>query len=305
MFSFMFEQPKLGHRAAFEKLARDTGTRSCQYAFPAVYSLREKYDTELCLTDNAVFLRSLSRTPERVDYFAPLCPADRFADALACVEQFAAAEGRPYAFFGLTADQAAALDMYAPGRYRIIEDRDWAEYLYDVQPLATLAGSALKQKRKEAHQCRNHLGDRLTVEPLQAQHADEVLSFQHKWLAVHDETGEDASLAGENWAIEIAMAEYEALGLSGVIVRIDGEIAGYSYGCVIGRDTYDILVQKAAAEVKFLYRVVFQESVRLCAQDFRYVNAEEDIGIAGLRALKLSYRPAFLLEKYRAEVIEA
>lgn len=305
MFPLTFEQPKISQRAAFEKLAYDTVTRSCQYAFPAIYSLREKYDTELYLTGNAAFLRSLSRTPGRVDYFAPLCPADRFADALTCIEQFAAADGRPYAFFGLTAEQAAALDTYVPRRYRITEDRDWAEYLYDVQPLATLEGSGLKQKRKEARQCRNHLGDRLTVEPLQAQHTDEVLSFQHKWLAAHDETGEDASLAGENRAIEIAMAEYDALGLSGVIVRIDGEIAGYSYGCAIGRDTYDILVQKADAEVKFLYRVVFQESVRLCAQGFRYINAEEDIGIAGLRALKLSYRPAFLLGKYRAEVVEA
>lgn len=304
MYSFLFSQPQLAQRAAFEQLARDAATCSCQYAFAAVYTLREKYGTELCLTQDAVFLRSLSRMEGKIAYFAPLCAPDRFSEALSAVERFAASAGRPYSFFGLTAEQAAALQAVAPGRYRLTNDRDWAEYLYDTEPLATLEGSALKQKRKEARQCRNRLEGRLTVEPLLAQHADEVLAFQKQWLRGHDETGEDASLAGENRAIECAMAEYDALGLTGVLLRIDGAVAGYSYGCAVGPETYDILVQKASEE-KFLYRVVFQECVRCCAQQYRYVNAEEDIGIEGLRALKLSYRPAFLLEKYRAEVVSA
>ena len=304
MYSLTFEQPKLTQRAAFEQLVRDAGTCSCQYAFAAIYCLQEKYGTEVCLSDGAAFLRSLSRTAGRVEYFAPLCAPERFADALAAVERFAAADGRPYGFFGLTAEQAATLEALASGRYRLTADRDWAEYLYDTVPLATLEGSALKQKRKEARQCRTALDGRLTVEPLLASHADEVLEFQRKWMQVHDPAGEDVSLAGENRSIELALADYDALGLTGVLLRIDGAVAGYSYGCAIGCDTYDILVQKAA-DVKYLYRVVFQESVIHCAQDFRYINAEEDIGIPGLRLLKLSYRPALLLEKFRAEVVVA
>lgn len=299
----IFKKPGLGMRAAFEGLARQVGTQSCQYAFAAVYCLQEKYGTELCMTDDAAFLRSLSRTPGRVDYFAPLCAAERFADALAALERFAQADGRPYEFFGLTGAQASVLEAQAPGRYRMTADRDWAEYLYDSQPLATLEGAGLKQKRKEARQCWKTLGDRLTIEPLCAAHADEVLAFQRTWMAAHDAAGEDASLAGEDRAIAVALEHFDALGLSGIVARIDGAVAGYSYGCPVGCDTYDILVQKASAQ-RFLYRVVFQECVCRCAQGFRYVNAEEDIGIPGLRALKLSYHPALLLEKYRAEVMD-
>lgn len=299
MFHLAFQKPDIGMRAAFEQLARQANTCSCQFAFPAVYCLQEKYGTELCLTEDAAFIRSLKRTAGRVEYFPPLVTGDGFARAVAAVERYAAEEGVPYAFFGLAQEQADMLSASSI-RYRIEEDRDWAEYLYDTQPLATLEGSELKQKRKEARHCRNEYGEHLTVEPLHMGNLADALAFQREWMAVHDAQEEDTSLEGEDRAIQIAMAHFDALGLSGVLLRLDGRTVGYSYGCPVGRETYDILVQKAAPDVKFLYRVVFQESVRRCAMAYRYVNAEEDIGIPGLRALKLSYRPAFLLNKFRA-----
>lgn len=301
LYQLTFTRPEIGMRSEFERIARDVETRSCQYAFAAVYCLQEKYNTEICISGDTIFLRSLSRSAGRIDYFAPLCRVDQLPAATQAIEQLAEQEGKPYAFFGLTAPQAAVLETCAPGRYRMTADRDWAEYLYDRQLLATLEGSALKQKRKEARWCRSKWGERLTVEPLCAHHMDEVMIFQQRWMQAHDRHGEDSSLAGENRAIAIAMEHYDALGLTGVLLRIDGRAAGYSYGCPVGGNTYDILVQKAGAE-RFLYRVLFQECVQRCAQPYRYVNAEEDIGIPGLRALKLSYRPAFLIEKYRAEV---
>ena len=306
MFQFDFQKPDIGMRAGFEQLARQAGTCSCQFAFPAVFCLQEKYGTELCLTDGAAFMRSRRRTAGRTDYFPPLTAGDGFARALCALVQYAGASGEPYALFGLTQEQAAALEAL-PVRFRVEEDRDWAEYLYDARPLATLEGAALKQKRKEARHCRTACGDRLTVETLGGENLADALAFQREWMAAHDAEGTDRSLAGEDAAIRTAMAHYDALGLSGVLLRLDGRAVGYSYGCPVGADTYDILVQKAAPEVKFLYRVVFQETVQRCAADCRYINAEEDIGIPGLRALKLSYRPAFLLQKFRAipEVSEA
>ena len=51
---------------------------------------------------------------------------------------------------------------------------------------------------------------------------------------------------------------------------------------------------------RLIYRVIRQESARLNLEGFQYVNFEEDIGVPGLRQLKESYGPAFLIEKYIA-----
>ena len=43
--------------------------------------------------------------------------------------------------------------------------------------------------------------------------------------------------------------------------------------------------------------MINQQFVEHEAQDFLYVNREEDTGSEGLRKAKLSYRPAFLVNK--------
>lgn len=253
------------------------------------------------MENDVLFMRSHCRTPGRMDYFAPLCAKEKFAENVTAVDAFAKAEGVPYAFFGLTEQEAAALQEAAPGRYHLEEQRDWAEYIYDTQPLATLEGSGLKQKRKDARICRKAYGDRLTTEALDTHNTAEAWAFQQKWYDYHQkDNGAEVQLKGEHQAISCALTHYAALGLTGVLLRLDGQVVGYSYGCPIGAQTYDILVQKAAPDIKYLYRVVFQDTVQRCAMDFDLVNAEEDIGLDGLRRLKLSYRPALLLRKFNA-----
>nr|MCR4924031.1 hypothetical protein [Lachnospiraceae bacterium] len=63
-------------------------------------------------------------------------------------------------------------------------------------------------------------------------------------------------------------------------------------------DYYDVLIEKGDRAFPGLYRVIRQESTLLNVSSFKYVNFEEDVGVPGLRRLKESYGPAFLIEKY-------
>ena len=56
-------------------------------------------------------------------------------------------------------------------------------------------------------------------------------------------------------------------------------------------------IEKAYADVEGAYTMINQQFVQHACQDYRYVNREDDAGMEGLRKAKLSYRPAFLVEK--------
>jgi len=60
-------------------------------------------------------------------------------------------------------------------------------------------------------------------------------------------------------------------------------------------------IEKANGEINGLYTYLRQLLIKDIFSDFKYVNAEEDIGSEGLRKSKLSYKPLYLFEKFNIE----
>ena len=55
--------------------------------------------------------------------------------------------------------------------------------------------------------------------------------------------------------------------------------------------------EKAYADVQGAYTMINQQFVEHECMNYKYVNREDDTGAEGLRKAKLSYRPAFMVEK--------
>lgn len=63
-----------------------------------------------------------------------------------------------------------------------------------------------------------------------------------------------------------------------------------------------IHIEKADSQYRGIYQAINQQVLEHCFSHCVWVNREEDLGIEGLRKAKLSYQPAFLLEKFRATI---
>lgn len=291
-----FQEIELPDKQRIERHLKNVDIQSCQYSFANLFSLKEKYGTEVCVEDDALYIRQLNRKLDgKIAYFFPIC-SSKPDDKLQRVFKTAELESHEFYFFGV-------FDQHRKHLYDFSLDQspDWNEYIYDSKRIFDLKGTALSKIRRGINQFWDLYGDAVEIEKITLNHIAEIKDFQQKW---HDEsllqTSLPASLEEENRAIDLALSHFEELDLSGVVLKHDGVVEGYCYGSVVRNDTFDVIVQKANKNYRHIYKVLFKELLRTYKDDIQWTNMEEDIGIKGLRQLKRSYKPDCQLVKYTA-----
>ncbi|MBQ9348240.1 MAG: DUF2156 domain-containing protein, partial [Oscillibacter sp.] len=203
-------------------------------------------------------------------------------------------------FHTLTERAAAALEEALPGRFEFREDRDLAEYVYRTESMATFSGIRLKKRRNEVNSFWSRYAERAAVTRISSADFADMLAYEYIWLRENSETHDSGALEREARMVEKQLRHFDELHLSGVILRIDEEVHGFSYGTALSESCYDAIAEKGDRAVLNVYKVLRQESVKQCAMEYPYVNLEEDVGVQGLRDLKNAYQPEYLLHKYIA-----
>lgn len=202
---------------------------------------------------------------------------------------------------GISEKQKEALEKACPGCFSFEENRDNAEYIYEAESLATLAGRKLHGKRNHCTRFEKEQPDWHT-EDLKPEHFSDCIALVERWEAGHSDDGAGMQQA-ELSALRKAFDGFEALGMDGIILYAGDSPVAFSIGERVGRDCFDVHFEKADVEVNGAYPVVNREFVRRLLEkypDLRLINREEDMGLENLRKAKESYRPSLLLNKYTA-----
>ena len=275
------------------------GEGSCQHSPISMWSLAEKYGDEVCIEDDILYVLRKNKCNDlfRV-YLAPLGANVR--KGFNRIMEDAKFYGKRVKFVTLTKGYADALSNFYSDEFKINEDRDLAEYMYSTERMASFSGRSLKKRRSEVNTFWNMYGEHATVTQIQPADHEDILKFENKWLKQNTHTHDMESLYREARMIKNQLEHFDDFGLSGIVLRIDGQVYGFGYGVKLSDTHYDAIIEKGDREIPHIYKVLRQESVKQCATDCAYVNMEEDIGIEGLRALKMAYKPEYLLSKYIA-----
>lgn len=183
--------------------------------------------------------------------------------------------------------------------YEIEEHTKFFDYIYDAQSLITLKGKKLAAKR-------NHINAFLAdgtwyTEKITDAHRELLIEFNKKWCENRCEKSGDY-LHHELCAAEIALNNFEALGLSGLMLYKNGELVAYSYGEPINDDTFCVHVEKADINVRGAYQMINREFARAFCDGYKYINREDDAGDEGVRRAKLSYYPTETGRKFKAKI---
>lgn len=177
------------------------------------------------------------------------------------------------------------------------------DYIYRTSDLIELRGNNYKTKRGEINQfVRNHPHHRL--EALQPHHWQGMRELLSQWMheRMQHLTGTAvadfiASVELERQGIERALTHYDALGLQGLCLLIDGRVEGFTIGERINDQVASILIEKTNFAIPGAAQYLFREFTKTFA-DCSYINVGDDLGLENMRRVKMSYRPVLFGEKF-------
>ena len=258
--------------------------------FTNAFVWQDLYNIRYTIYDG--FLILTGRCPEMGDYYVFPVGTGDIRSPLHMMDEHYRAMGREYTLRCLTKEQTALVEDAMPGHFEFKHSRGSDDYIYEIDKMIALTGKKYNSKR-------NHLNRFLRT-----------YDYTYHKITTTDDIvrcldaacrltilREDENLEDELASLGRMFDNYTSLGLTGAYIEIDGQIAAVTVGEAHHEDVL-IHVEKGDIQYHGIYPAINQLFLKNEWQGYRYVNREEDLGLENLRKAKLSYHPAFLLEKY-------
>ncbi|MBR2879379.1 MAG: DUF2156 domain-containing protein [Oscillospiraceae bacterium] len=292
-----FQPLSIGDKKTVDAVSAVENSRSADFVFGNMFLWNDKYRQSICISEGRLYVRAEG---EHVPIFPfPIGNGD-LGEAIEKLLAYTREQGYSLVLRGVELHHKEQLEALFPGRFSFVHDRDYDDYIYSAEKLATLAG-------KKLHGKRNHINrfeatyPNCHFEPLRKEHFPLCRELLDLW---EKEVNDGEHLVGnERQAIELAFENFEALSLMGGVLFVGEKLVAFTLGEVISSDCFNVHFEKADADTEGAYPMINREFVRYILKEYphiSYVNREDDMGLDNLRKSKLSYRPEIILEKYSA-----
>ncbi len=269
-----FHKPEIEDKPWVDACFSHVGSMNCEYTFGNLFSWSTTYKTEICRFKD--FLITRWQGDMGILYSVPLGEGN-FTEAVNEMIQDALSNGNIPTIYGITAAYLPMLQEAFMGKFTYKSDDGFNDYIYSVEKMASLSG-------KKYHGKRNHISNfkknnpTWIFEKISEKNIPECISFHKQWIENRDADDEDYSFEFES--VLKAFENFDALGLVGGLIRVDGEVVAYTLGepqmngqCFVSH------YEKARADIQGAYPIINQEFTKNCLMDYEYVNREEDLGL--------------------------
>jgi len=174
----------------------------------------------------------------------------------------------------------------------ISDDRENFDYLYLRSELAALSGKKFHKKKNLVNAFMkawpNH--EQRLLEPELIPDAREILN---KWK---EDRGDDADYIPSKESLDM----FSDFDMRGAIYYINGKPVAYCLGeGVAGGTIFCIHFEKGLEQYKGIYQYMNQAFAASLDSGYTYINREQDLGNAGLRQAKMTYRPVAFVKKFK------
>lgn len=294
-----FDKLNLNQKEPLNRYLLKADKQSCEYSFANLFLWGRKK-----VAEQDGFLLLESQFDRKNVYIFPVGTGD-LKTALDALIHDAQMRGICCCLAALTEEECRLVEQLYPGKFCFYCDRDSYDYVYAIDDLADLKGRKFQKKRNHLNRFRQEHPE---AEILPLDERTRVAAFQlaEQWYHDHCAADPDHDHHLEHDALHRAFAFYPQLGMEGVVLMEKGKILAFAMGSRLNHDTFDIHFEKAL-DIDGAYAAInqgFASYLREKYPDVKWLNREDDMGIAGLRKAKLSYCPHHMVEKCWAELQE-
>ncbi|MDB5100421.1 MAG: hypothetical protein JWM80_4842 [Cyanobacteria bacterium RYN_339] len=169
------------------------------------------------------------------------------------------------------------------------------EYIYDNQAIAEMAGGLYSRKRESVSKFKRTYPDH-AFRVLGEADADDCLALTETW---RQQKGSNASIDYEFESIQLALSQFDALGLSGLGLYVEGRLVAYDIFSGGVGTLASCSYEKYDRDIRDCVPALRQAiGKHLLEAGFTHMNFARDIDDDGLRASKSSYHPAYKLRQF-------
>lgn len=287
-------------RALAPLLAMST-SRTCDFTLGGMIMWADYFNYDMAIYRDTLFVRGV--TEDDISHTAFSMPVGKMPlrESLDMIRAYCSLHNIRPELSAVPEDRL--LEILDAGPAEATELTDWADYLYEIEPMSTFAGKKLSKKRNHVHRFAADNPDAI-FRPITAADADALIEMTHR---LHPSLNKSLTADYELIkTVEVIRSIDHLPGFYGALLEVPGMgIASYTIGEPIG-DTLYAHIEKIDHEFNGAGETV---SSRFCAMmkerfpGLRYVNREEDTGDPGLRKAKQDYHPAALLRKYNVTLL--
>ncbi len=265
-------------------------SRNCDYTIGVVYMWRDFFHTEYAIDDNMLYLR-MRDDKGNIFHLIPIGPND----TLTALKKLCPGCDCALRFSAVTEEQIPLLKEAFGAPDEIIEDRRWADYIYEKEKLSTYAGKKLAGQRNHINRFIKEHGS-FIYEAVTPENIQEARDFLHLHKA---EQGKDDPVALKEYDYTLdTLDHFDDLHYTGALLKTpQGKCIALALGETVG-DTLYVHAEKALRAVHGAPQLICREYAAHAEAHVQYINREDDMGDEGLRYAKTSLHPAILLMKH-------
>ena len=287
------KRPELKDRDLINRYLRYADTRSCEMTFANIYLWARHYDVGFAIVEDMLVF---GNTAGETSFTVPVGPADA-KKSIDVLMAYCEEKGVPFQLHNVTKEEFEQLEQYYPRQLEIYYEREYADYVYESEKLATLSGKKYHSKKNHVNKFKKTY-ENWSYEPISQDNVEECFQMALRWRELNGcEANPDKH--AEICVTLNFLRLFDELEMRGGVLRVDGEIVAFTIGEPVGKrqDTLVVHIEKAYSHVEGAYTMINQQFAAHEGVKFLYMNREEDMGEEGLRKAKLSYKPVFLIEK--------
>ena len=270
-----------GDKEVIEGLRRQFNHYTSSHAFVSLYIWQQEYGLSLYLAEELFAIKCSAKGDNT--WFFP-CGSDS-----AKIKFINELDKKNLFFCYMREEDVDFLNKNFANAYVITESRDDSEYIYDRNGWENLKGSTYAKIRN--HISRVERDNELYVELITKNNLHNVKKIIDDWDKDTD-----------NYADGILVKNWESLVTTGIVVYVNEVPYAVVAGFPLSEKSFDMCLAKQTGKLSGLSIYAKQQFIKNLPMQYQYINAEEDLGIEGLRIMKEQMKPVDMIKMYNGRI---